>query len=528
MNPFSQSRMISDARSFTLVELLVVIGILAILTAAVVILLNPAELLKQSRDSKRTTDLASLNNAIKLLLTQNPDVNLGAASTVYVSLADSSSTCGSYVLPALPSGWQYRCATSANYQKTDGSGWVPVSFGTTGNVASLPVLPLDPQNSGAYYYSYIPGGSWEITSLFESKKYASRAQSDAGIDPERLEVGSNLALWKDAYGLVGRWSLSQADEKLGPELIVNGGFDSDTAWSKGAGWTIGGGTANFSATGSYGNMTQNIGSVGKNYKITLNATRTAGALYVKVGANGTFGTVGATGSYSFYSNAITDGYFYLQADPSFVGTVDNVSVREVQAGDSSLSGNDAAAYGLSYASNQRGEANAALSFNGSSDYVDMGSLTAQISNGTWTISFWMKPSSVANYRNPFDANFLAAGNNVGPRFEQYSDGSFKMIIGTSLGSFSSLQCYNAAIAPNRWYHVLATRDSAGVLKAYVNGAQTLSTTSYSWQPVFGSVNVGRGYANSSERWFSGSVTDVRIYNRALSDAEIQAIYNATK
>jgi type II secretory pathway pseudopilin PulG len=208
-----QNNFFKTEDSFTLVELLIVIGILAILTAAVVIVLNPAELLKQSRDSKRTTDLASLNNAIKLLLTQNPDVNLGTASTIYVSLADSSSTCGSYSLPSVPAGWQYRCATAANYQKTDGSGWVPVSFAAANTVASLPTLPIDPQNAGIYYYSYIPGGSWAIASLLESEKYGEKARSDAGVDPDRLEVGSNLALWKDPYGLVGYWPF---DEGSGP------------------------------------------------------------------------------------------------------------------------------------------------------------------------------------------------------------------------------------------------------------------------------------------------------------------------
>ena len=46
--------------SFTLIELLIVIGILAVLMVAVVVVLNPAEYLKQSRDSKRIQDLASI------------------------------------------------------------------------------------------------------------------------------------------------------------------------------------------------------------------------------------------------------------------------------------------------------------------------------------------------------------------------------------------------------------------------------------------------------------------------------------
>lgn len=236
-------RKVCDINSFTLVELLVVIGILAILTAATVIVLNPAELLKQSRDSKRTTDLANLNNGIKLLLTQNPDVNLGSASTVYISLSDSSSTCGSYSLPVLPAGWQYHCATAANLNKVDSTGWIPISFSSaTSGVASLAALPLDPQNSGAYYYSYIPGGSWEIMGMFESEKYAAKARSDAGTDPERLEVGSNLALWKDVYGLIGYWPM---DEGSGTAVVDRSGNNntgtlSGASWESGANCKVGG------------------------------------------------------------------------------------------------------------------------------------------------------------------------------------------------------------------------------------------------------------------------------------------------
>lgn len=37
--------------------------------------------------------------------------------------------------------------------------------------------------------------------------------------------------------------------QLGPELIVNGGFDADANWSKGGGWTIGGGVATYAPAG---------------------------------------------------------------------------------------------------------------------------------------------------------------------------------------------------------------------------------------------------------------------------------------
>lgn len=49
---------------FTLIELLVVIAIIVILAAVVILTLNPGQLLKQSRDANRLSDLDCLNHAL--------------------------------------------------------------------------------------------------------------------------------------------------------------------------------------------------------------------------------------------------------------------------------------------------------------------------------------------------------------------------------------------------------------------------------------------------------------------------------
>jgi type II secretory pathway pseudopilin PulG len=390
--------------SFTLVELLVVIGILAILTAAVVIVLNPAELLRQSRDSKRTTDLASLNNAIKLLLTQNPDVSLGSASTVYISLADSSSTCGSYSLPALPAGWQYRCATAANYQKIDSTGWVPISFSSASNVASLPTLPVDPQNAGAYYYSYIAGGSWEIAGLFESEKYAAKAQSDAGVDPERLEVGSNLALWKDAYGLVGYWPMDE-----------------------------GSGTAVADKSGN--------------------------------GNNGS-----------------------LLSSPVW------------QAGDNCKVGG-------------------CLSFDGLDDSVSIADTPALRLNSDFSISFWYKVTGPAN-TYPGMVSKGGAGS-PGTGYILFYGNSYPSAINLKRDGNQTANV-NSAVTTS-W--MLDTITYSGTTwKWYVNGS-LVSSGAVSFVANTNTAPLLLGVANE---YGKGVMDDVRFYNRALSAAEVQAIYNATK
>ncbi len=144
---------------FTLIELLIVIAIAAVLATAVVVILNPAVILKQARDGTRIADLESIATAVKIAKFEG--VYLGTSSIAYLSLPDNaSSTCGSYSLPTLPSGWSYHCVTEANFTKNDGTGWIPINFAAIGTLAfgNLPVDPVN-QATSSLYYVYVAGDS---------------------------------------------------------------------------------------------------------------------------------------------------------------------------------------------------------------------------------------------------------------------------------------------------------------------------------------------------------------------------------
>ncbi len=126
-------------RAFTLVELLIVIAILAILAAAVVVVLNPAEMMMQARDAERISSVKSIKDSIDIAIVDNPSLSLGNSFVVSVSLPDISPTCANLTgLPVLPTGWNYRCVTATNLRNTDGTGWIPVNLNVIKGGSPIP------------------------------------------------------------------------------------------------------------------------------------------------------------------------------------------------------------------------------------------------------------------------------------------------------------------------------------------------------------------------------------------------------
>lgn len=121
----------------------------------------------------------------------------------------------------------------------------------------------------------------------------------------------------------------------GRDIVINGDFDSDTSWTKGTGWTIGSGVA--SSDGSQtatSSLYQDIAAIviGKSYSVTFTVSNySAGTVRVHVGDSGGGGTIrSANGTYTETITASgTVSRFYVNADGNFVGSIDNVSVKQV-------------------------------------------------------------------------------------------------------------------------------------------------------------------------------------------------------
>lgn len=156
-------------RGFTLIELLIVIGILAILAVAVVLVLNPAQLLAQARDSQRISDFGSVKAAVGLYLATASSPAINASTTCTVTGCFS---------PFATSTLTVTSSTAVN-----GTGWIAIDLtGTTGS-SSLAALPIDPTNSTTYYYAFkgdSTNKTFEIDARLESTKYRDKMITDGG------------------------------------------------------------------------------------------------------------------------------------------------------------------------------------------------------------------------------------------------------------------------------------------------------------------------------------------------------------
>jgi hypothetical protein len=119
---------------------------------------------------------------------------------------------------------------------------------------------------------------------------------------------------------------------IGSELVTNGTFDTDSDWTKGTGWSISGGTASSDGTQTANaNLDQTINTTsGSVYHVTFDLTRGSGGLTGSFAGHGSSGQKTASGSYEFFTIADSSSeVLRFVATSSFTGSVDNVSVREI-------------------------------------------------------------------------------------------------------------------------------------------------------------------------------------------------------
>lgn len=167
-------------------------------------------------------------------------------------------------------------------------------------------------------------------------------------------------------------------------------------------------------------------------------------------------------------------------------------------------------YGAQLTSDRFGNANSAYEFDGSNDYINLGSM-----GGFKSVSMWVRQDA----RNGFDFYF----------------GHMDFRLYASLGENGRLTLgeENAHVTTpvhmddevGQWHHIVGISDGIDS-KVYLDGADVTTSTLNLKSAENSEVNLGRwpGPYPSTSHYLNGAIDDVRVYENALTAMEVQTLY----
>jgi hypothetical protein len=156
----------------------------------------------------------------------------------------------------------------------------------------------------------------------------------------------------------------------------------------------------------------------------------------------------------------------------------------------------------------------ALSFDGINDIVTIADHNSLDLTTGMTLEAWVRPASTASWRTVMVKNVSG-----GMAYSLFTSDASSLPAGYVRTSSDLNVTGTAALGVNAWTHIALTYDGT-TLRLYVGGAQVGS------RAVSGSMAVTTGVLTLGGNslalgYFQGLMDDVRIYNRALTQLEIQ-------
>jgi hypothetical protein len=210
------------------------------------------------------------------------------------------------------------------------------------------------------------------------------------------------------------------------------------------------------------------------------------------------------------------------------------------ANDASGNGNNAVVYGATSTTNQFGTPSGAYHFNGGTDYIWIGTkvrpahitacawfnTTATSAGGNNGSSGFPAQAILRDRASAWSLSVAAQGNTwgqpvgaLGASLYRHDPGGYTMVSLWSSGS-----AYN----DGGWHFVALTYDGlSGSL--YIDGVEVASQQFATGEDILYQWDGGGGLAigrdgDYPDGYFTGAISDVRIYNRALSDTEMLDLY----
>ncbi len=167
-----------------------------------------------------------------------------------------------------------------------------------------------------------------------------------------------------------------------------------------------------------------------------------------------------------------------------------------------------------------GRLGSALAFDGINDNVTIPHSTSLALAGAFSMAAWVNPAiSTTNFKSLMVKNYT--------HFFYASSkgycGNGAVLVGFVGSAGTKTVCAPTPLPANAWTHLAATNDGS-VLRLYRNGVMT-SSAAVTGAPSTSTGTLQLGASRFGE-YFNGKLDEARVYNRALSAAEVLALFNA--
>lgn len=169
--------------------------------------------------------------------------------------------------------------------------------------------------------------------------------------------------------------------------------------------------------------------------------------------------------------------------------------------------------------NQPGKAGTAFIFNGVvGNYVNVSNDPNLNIENQVTLGAWIKMSSIPSSGN----YYFVQGKESQYKIDINSSAIIRFLTGNNWPG--AILYSNGALSKDAWYHVVATYNGSSK-KIYINGIKNNALSTSGAIPVSNKIFTIGAYSTGVTP-FNGTIDEVVIFNRALSDEEIENLYNS--
>jgi len=200
------------------------------------------------------------------------------------------------------------------------------------------------------------------------------------------------------------------------------------------------------------------------------------------------------------------------------------------ANDASTNGNNGTVNGATLTADRFGKPNSAYQFDGTKGSITIPSSSSLNPTNELSIGFWIKIDGITGTWSPiiYKGGSTPQSGTDKREYSVWLNNQSSLGVSSAGDGNNERYLYTSQLSKTDWVYYVAVIDrKSHVMKTYLNGViSTQRSDSFSsfnnnnYDLVFGGFGEGSRYYS----YFKGILDDVSIYNRALTETEIQTLY----